>query len=164
MQWWRNFSRPVHLNVWLPALALLSDATPLEAWNEKRLFGLVWCSAEYSEISFSFKPANAHSKQCSRGCGVTAQVSSSTLTGGKKEKRLHHDCDFYHRHFSHCLPACPTYLCLNLSYQFLSHSLRLLVIAHHPLIERKGACSVNNLTNLYDLIFLKHMSANIGGP
>lgn len=62
-----------------------------------------------------------------------------------------------------CLPARPTYLCLNLSYQFLSHSPRLLVIAHHPLIERKGACSVNNLTNLYDLISLEHVSANIRG-
>lgn len=46
------------------------------------------------------------------------------------------------------------------SYQFLSHSPRLLVIAHHPLIERKGACSVNNLTNLYDFISLEHVSAN----
>lgn len=60
-----------------------------------------------------------------------------------------------------CLPACPTYLCLNLSNQFLSHSPRLLVITHHPLIERKGACFVNNLTNLYDLIYLEHVSANI---
>lgn len=59
------------------------------------------------------------------------------------------------------LPARPTYLCLNLSYQFFSHSPCLLVIAHHPVIERKGACSVNKLTNLYDLISLKHVSANI---
>lgn len=40
--------------------------------------------------------------------------------------------------FSVYLPACLAYLCLHHSYQFLSHSLRLLVIIPHPLIERKG--------------------------
>lgn len=36
-----------------------------------------------------------------------------------------------------CLPVCLVYLCLHLSYQFSSHSPCLLVITHHPLIERK---------------------------
>lgn len=49
-------------------------------------------------------------------------------------------------------PVCLVYLCLHLPYQFLSHSPHALVITHHPLIERKGACSVNNLANLKDLI------------
>lgn len=73
---------------------------------------------------------------------------------GKKEKRLYTVIASFTTTISLtvCLPACPTYLCLNLSYQFFPHSPRLLVIAHHPLIERKGACSVNNLTNLLYMI------------
>lgn len=104
---------------------------------------------EYSEISFSFKPANAHSKQCSKGLRRDGSSIIPNLNRGKKRSASTMIASFTTAiSLTVCLPACPTYLCLNLFYQFLSHSLFLLVIAHHLLIERKGACSVNNLTNL----------------
>lgn len=61
---------------------------------------------EYSEISFSFKPANAHSKQCSKGLRRDGSSIIPNLNRGEKEKRFHYDCFFYHRNFSHCLSAC----------------------------------------------------------
>lgn len=163
MQRWRNFSPPVHLNVWLPAVALLSDATPLEAWNEKRLETRAAPSRQNTEES------HFHSNQLTRiqnnavGAAARQLEHHPQHKQGKKIKSAYTVIVSFTTviFLAACLPACPAYLCLNLSYQFLSRSPRLLVITHHPVIERKGACCVNNLTNLYDPISLEHVSANI---
>lgn len=146
--------------MWLPAVALSPDAAPSEAWNEKCLLRPVWRSADRIQSNLIFIQTRRHSlktiwlqrlerhpqhKQEEKKKGAYAMIASFTAAIS----------------LAACLPACPTYLCPNLSYQFLSHNPRLPVITHHPLIERKGPCSVNNLTNLYDLISLEHVSANI---
>lgn len=92
---------PFHLNLWLLAVVLLSAATHWEAWNEKS-FSVYWdsCSVErtgYSEISFSFIPARAHSKQCARSSATTDRESPKNI--------LENYFCCYWCHFFHLCPS-----------------------------------------------------------
>lgn len=143
-------------------MALPSDAAPSEAQNEKRLLRPVQRS-DRIKSNLIFIHTRRRSLKTMRLQRRLEHHPQHKRGGGGKKKGAYAMIASFTTAISLavCLPACPTYLCPNLSYQFLSHSPRLPVITHHLLIERKGPCSVNNLTNLYDLISLEHVSANI---